>query len=147
MDDETDLLSSLARQPNPDSKVIIPEAAPSLLLYLVLLLFSIAMLIFSLIIENTHQSGFLLNLSTEIIGAIIILIIVDRRVRPKEVEFFQHLPIDFLRLVRGAVSPEYKTVLGYSMSFANQLNLVSLGNYLSRPALEKELLAHTISVV
>lgn len=141
MGDEPTTASKLGRQPKPNPPPYITVPAPSIWLYFFLLLVSAALLVFAQVNEQDNWTSFLLNISTEIIGAVIILILVDRRIRVSEIRQIKNIPGNTAHFALGILMPELHVAKGYVTSLITQLDSVSLGTYISRPQFEASLLS------
>lgn len=128
------------RQPHPEPR---PELAPSLKTYAVLLLAAAALALLPLSLGGQSYWGSLLaNLATELLGAVVILIIVERRLRAGELDTFRALReavavllMSKARFLRPLLSDERAT-LWYVRILRRQLCKIQPPHYLARPHLE-----------
>jgi len=133
-------VNELGRQPDPTPAPHIASPTPSLLLYSGLLVFAAILLLLAVRLTSGNTSGFLLNLATEIIGAVIILILVERRFKASELSFIQGIPGTTSSFVSNLVSGRTKEIKAYVVVLSTRVRLASLHVYLSRPRIEAELL-------
>jgi len=96
------------RQPDPQPPSQPVQDGPSLSIYISLLIVA-ALLIGIAFISNPDVDGLLLNLATELLGAVIILAIVERRLRNEDVLAIQNLAFSLTQDRRTTV--RYTTVL------------------------------------
>jgi hypothetical protein len=132
-------INILGRQPDPEPPPYIATSPPSLLLYGCLLIFALFLLLLAFRLKPADWPGFLLNLATEIIGAVIILILVERRFRTNEIRFIQGIPETTGSLISSWFLGEAKQVKAYVAILSAQVKLASLSFYLSRPQVEAAL--------
>lgn len=129
-------LSELKRQPDPQPPDVIPAQAPSLFLYLVLLIIASFLILLAFNVKQPDWAGILVNLSTEIIGAIVILVIVDRRLRRSELRAIREYAETSSVWFASLFSREISTAISYSKVFGLQLRKIQPKPYIERPALE-----------
>lgn len=142
--DRQSRLDELGSHPEVRPPEHLPSPAPSLVLYVVLLMSALALLAAALSLgqEQERWSGFLSNLATEIIGAVIILLLVEQRVRSSEMRFIRGLPKTTWGVILGLVSGEAaEEVRAYAGIFSAQLDRSSPTFHLHRHGIEEELLA------
>ena len=100
----------LGRQSDPEPPDYMPPRPPSLVLYAILFVFALTLVASALVVDTGHfrenLDGLLLNLATELLGAILILLIVERRIRASEMRFLRTLPGTTRETVSGWLSPE-----------------------------------------
>lgn len=128
------------KQPHPEPR---PELAPSLKTYAVLLLAAAALgLLPALLSRESYWGGLSANLATELLGAVVILIIVERRLRAGEVDTFRALReavavllMSKARFVRPLLS-DRRATLWYVRILRRQLCKIQPPHYLARPHLE-----------
>jgi hypothetical protein len=106
---------------------------PSLLVYAGLVIAGGVLISAGIAASNERWAGLWLNLATELIGAVIILIIVERRLRAAEVTVIgRRLLFVFSREARQLVS--YATVL------TDRITAISIRPYMDRGAVEEQIL-------
>jgi predicted NACHT family NTPase len=135
-------LEILERQPDPEPPAYVAGAPPSLLLYASLLIFALILLVAAFSLKPADWAGFLINLSTEIVGAVIILILVERKFRSHELRLIRGLPATTFFVFSSWFSRESKELRAYAEIFSTQVKLASLPFYLSRPQIEAALAAN-----
>jgi hypothetical protein len=132
----------LGRQSDPEPPGHTPPQ-PSLFLYAVLLAVALALAAAAFVVdsENVKQNadGLLINLATELLGAVLILLIVERRIRPSEVRFLRALPGTTKETVSEFIFPGLRQVKTYARVFAAQLDSVSPPFYVPVPEVESEM--------
>ena len=133
-------LSKLGKQADPAAPEQAPAPPPSLVLYAILLMIALGMVGVSWRFSEADWPGFLVNIATEIIGAVAILILVDRRLRAQEVRLIQHLPGATREILWLWFSRDARHLRNYARVLETQLSLVAKPFYISRPRLEAELL-------
>lgn len=130
------------RQPDPSPPDRIPAQTPSLRIYLALVLVAIMLILVSFLVDGPDWPGLLLNLSTELVGAIIILIIVDRQIRRSEIHAVTRYVEDTSIRFAALFSRELSTTLTYASVLNTQIKEVIPGYYVRRPYLEDLLEQH-----
>ncbi len=128
------------KHPDPHPPISTPELFPSLRLYVVLFLFAIILIVVAFLI-NIDVPGLALNLATEIIGAIIILIVVEQRIRSDELQGIQ----GYLTTVLDVLNPRmwrYRGLRLYATILFEQLKAIEPQPYVSRPQYEDLLRKH-----
>lgn len=132
----------LRKQPDPRPPDRIPSQTPSLWLYLALITFALILTIVAFVIEPPDWPGLLLNLSTELIGAIIILMIIDRQIRQSELgklaSYVDSTSVKALTLFSRDVS----NTLLYARVLNKQLSDLIPEFYIERPHLGSLLSQH-----
>lgn len=140
MPEETEsTISRLGRQPDPEPPPHVAATPPSLVSYACLLIFALLLMLLAFALKAADWPGFLLNLATEIIGAVIILILVERRLRDNELRFIQGIPGSTGSLLSTWFSGEVREVKDYVSVLSSRVQLASLPFYLSRPEVEAAL--------
>ncbi|HEV7474707.1 MAG TPA: NACHT domain-containing protein [Pyrinomonadaceae bacterium] len=130
-------INRLERQPDPEPPAYAAPGNPSLLLYGCLVIFAFLLTLLGFKLDVTgHLSGFLLNLATEIIGAVIVLALVDRRFRENEIRFIQGIPGTTGSLLSTWFLGESKDLKAYVSILSSQVKLASLPIYFPRPEVE-----------
>jgi hypothetical protein len=136
------LLSQSSRQPDPEPPDAVPAPTPSLWLYLGLLALAVVMVITIFLLHQPEWPGLLLNLATEIAGAVIILILVDRRIRSSEVSRIRDYATASSVRFASFFSRSLATAASYAQVFGQQLDAIRPEPYLDRPELEALLGRH-----
>jgi hypothetical protein len=77
------------RQTDPTPPPVIDALNPSLTLYGVLIGLAALMIVAAFVVAPPDWPGLFLNLATEILGAVILLIVVDRRIRSSDIRLLQ----------------------------------------------------------
>jgi predicted NACHT family NTPase len=135
------LESTLGRQRDPEPPSQVPVPAPSLGLYVVLLAIACVLIAFALASGTQDWPAFSLNLASEIVGAVIILIVVDRRLRARELRAIQRAREETRLRFYRAVSPQCREVSGFAQVLAAQLEAVAKPYHLPRPRIEADVFA------
>lgn len=136
LDDEKTVGLHWHKQPNPEPSVL-SQQAPSLSLYLTLVIVASVLIAVSFNIQEPNWASLIVNISTEIIGAVIILILVDRRLRSSELrairEYAETSSVRFASLF----SPDIRESLSYVKAFAAELGRIRPKPYFERSELEE----------
>lgn len=100
-------MTSISNTPQPEPTPPVQGGqSPSLWLYLVLLIVSGGFVIAAFQIhQGPDWAGLLLNLASDLIVTIIILVVIDRRLRAQELQTLRRLPFITSRRFVGLVSP------------------------------------------
>lgn len=87
-------MTALPNKPQPEALPIVPVATnPSLWLYFALTAVSIGLIAYAFSLqERPDWPGLLLNIAAGLIGALVVLVLVDRRLRSSEIEAIRNLP-------------------------------------------------------
>jgi hypothetical protein len=94
---------------------------------------------------STHRpdwAGLSVNLATEIIGAVVILIIVDRRLRSSELQAIREYAESMSVRLASVFSPDVRTTLLYAKALDIELNRIRPRPYFERPDFESLLKEH-----
>jgi hypothetical protein len=133
----------LGRQSDPEPPDYTPPRPPSLVLYAFLFAVALALAALAFFIDpqNLKQNadGLLINLATELLGAILILLLVERRIRASEMRFLRALPGTTKQTFSEWLSAEVRQVKTYARVFAAQLDSVSPPFYVPVSDLESEM--------
>ncbi|HVF45075.1 MAG TPA: hypothetical protein VM936_18765 [Pyrinomonadaceae bacterium] len=132
----------LGRQSDPEPPDYLPPRPPSLVLYAILFASALALAALSFFIDSQNVAGLLANLATELAGAILILLIVERRIRASEMRFLRALPGTTRETFSEWLSPEVRQVKTYARVFAAQLNSISPDVYVPVAEIESGLMAN-----
>ena len=130
------LNSALGRQRDPEPPAQLPAPAPSLLLYVGLLVVALVLVIAALSSGTQNWPSFSLNLASEIVGAVIILIVVDRRLRARELRAIQRARQETKLRFSLAFSPQCREVTEFVRVLSDQLKAVAKPYHLPRPRIE-----------
>lgn len=134
----------LGRQSDPEPPDYVPPRPPSLFLYAVLFAFALALVATAFVADAEHLrenlDGLLLNLATELLGAILILLLVERRIRASEMRFLRALPGTTRETFSEWLSAEVRQVKTYARVFSAQLKSVSQPYHVLLSDVESELL-------
>lgn len=143
-DEKVSPVAELGRQPDvtPPEHALAPP--PSFALYAALLVAAILMIGAAFLLGGADVPGLLSNVATEIVGAVVILILVDRRFRADEVQLLQRLPRSTRHIVAEWFARDTKHVLRYAHVISTRINLGAHLFYLSRPATEADMIANSI---
>lgn len=128
--------SSLSKQPDPSPPEFFSAQPPSLIIYSFLVLFSIMLIISAFWIKGVDWSSLLLNLATEIFGAVILLIIVERKLRVNEVQKIQEYTDTLPSRVLVVLLPGLAEIVDYAKVFCHQVRIIKPEQYVARPNLE-----------
>jgi NACHT domain len=123
------------RQPDPQPPSV-PATAPSLSLYFMLVIISITMIAIAFSIDKPDWPGLLVNLASGLIGAVIILVIVDRRLRASEIQTIQdYATTSSVRFI-SIFSGEVRATILYATVLSRELYNIRPQPYLVRPSVE-----------
>jgi len=112
---------------------------PSLKLYGWLLAFAAFLLLLAFALSNADWPGFFLNLATEIVGAVIILALVERKLRSHEVEHLKSTASNLQEQLYFTFFPNLRKLAKYLESSSLQYVRLYSELYLDRPSLEQEI--------
>lgn len=125
-----------SKQPDPKPPDFLQPEPPSLWLYFVFILSAIVLVWLAFIINGADWAALLLNFATELLGALVVLMIIERRFRKAEIMAFRKYTSDFPYQILSLASPNVSDALGYSKVFANQVRAVKPEHYVSRQQFE-----------
>jgi hypothetical protein len=128
--------NSLDRQRNPEPPAQPVAPAPSLWLYVVLSLAAIILLTIALVGGGEDWTSLCMNLGSNIIGAIVILIIVEHRLRQDELQAFRRFPLRTRLSIMTALSPDVRRSLGYVRVLMAQMDEISKPYLESKQSIE-----------
>jgi hypothetical protein len=135
LDDEKSVDLRWHKQPDPEPPAL-SQQAPSLLLYLTLVIIASALIVIAFNIQEPNWSSLIVNVATEIIGSVIILILVDRRLRSSELkairEYAETSSVRFVSLF----SPEIRDAVSYAKALNVELERIRPKPYFERDELE-----------
>jgi hypothetical protein len=132
--DSPDSLLDRQRNPEPPAQPVPP--APSLWLYVVMSLAAILLLTTALTKGGENWPSFSLNLASDIIGAIVILIIVEHRLRQDELQAFRRFPLKTKLSIMITLFPDVRHALGYVRVLMVQMEEITKPYLESRQNLE-----------
>jgi len=135
LDDEKLVGLRWHKQPDPEPPDL-SQQAPSLLLYLTLVIIASTLIVIAFNIQEPNWSSLIVNVATEVIGAVIILILVDRRLRSSELrairEYAETSSVRFASLF----SPEIRDTVSYAKALNVELERIRPKPYFERDELE-----------
>ncbi len=120
--------------PNPPDYRAVPP--PSWLTYFVLTVISIILILIAFSISSPDWPGFLINLASGIISAIMFLIIIDRKFRVDEFSSLQIRTSTFTTQIASIFSANVADTVGYAKVFSNQIHKIRPPYYVERPEFE-----------
>lgn len=135
-DKPTDSGITFSKQPDPQPPIALGEHSPSLSLYVVLLVVAGILILLAFSVQQPDWAGLSVNLATEIIGAVIILIIVDRRLRSSELKAIRDYAESSSVRFASIFSPDIRDVLRYAKALDNELGRIRPKPYFERSILE-----------
>lgn len=124
------------RQPNPLPPAIPVTEAPSIFFYAGLIVIAVLLIFFAFDMGGPDWPGLLINLASGIIGAVIILIFVDRRLRTSELRTLQQYAETTKVRLTSVFSSDIRSSLQYAKVFHSQLIEIQQKYYVSIPAIE-----------
>ncbi len=124
------------KQPDPQPPAVIPQQAPSLTLYLVLVIVASILIAIAFNIREPNWASLIVNVATEIIGAVIILILVDRRLRSSELRAIREYAESSSVRLAAFFSPEIRDAVSYAKVLNAELERIRPKPYFERPRLE-----------
>jgi hypothetical protein len=130
--------STLGRQRDLEPPSQLPAPPPSLRLYVILLVVALILIAAGLSSGTQDWPGFSLNLASEIVGAVIILIVVDRRLRARDIQAIQRAQEKTRLRFTLMTSPQCRDICGFAGVLATQLEKVAKPYHLPRPRVEAE---------
>jgi hypothetical protein len=136
LEDRTADSSPLPRQPDPQPSFVLGEQAPSLSLYIALIGIAGILILVAFSIQQPDWAGFSVNLATEIIGAVVILVIVDRRLRSSELQAIREYAESSSVRFASLFSSEIRDSLLYAKALDIELKRIRPKPYFERPNLE-----------
>lgn len=119
-----------------------PAEAPALGLYAILAIVAVLLILAAFIVRSANLAGLLLNLGTELAGAVVILILVERRLRPRDLQMLEAVAGSARRRLMILVSREARQMVTYARVLRGRLAVVAaLPFYFERPTAESTLRA------
>jgi len=120
---------------SPTQSVADSPTPPSLILYGVLVIASVGLIAIAFGPVSQDWSGILQNLATEIFGAVLILILVERRLRASEISQLRGLTRRTHHTLLSIIRPDIRFALAYTRIVEQHLESVTSAVYLVRPRL------------
>jgi len=121
--------------------------APSLRLYLLLFLASALLVRFSIRSGDPDWKGLSANLATELLGALVVFVFVDRKFRANEVGYFKVKAATLRSLLAMALSPRARHVHRYLEYTARYFGGSANGFFIHRPHLQHRLRHETSNLL
>ncbi|HKR63335.1 MAG TPA: NACHT domain-containing protein, partial [Thermoanaerobaculia bacterium] len=116
-----------------------PARPPSLALYGALTALSVALIVLAFLLGTGNWSSLLLNLATELLGAVIILILVERRLRPQDVVLLQSATTSLRLRLLLLTSRQARQLVAYARMLQTRLASVAIAPvYVERPEIEDD---------
>jgi hypothetical protein len=128
--------ATFARQPDPQPPPVPGQGSPSLLLYGILTLVAGVLVLLPFALQQPDWMGLSVNLATEIIGAVVILVIVDRRLRSSEISAIRDYARSSSIRLTSVFSSQIRAAVRYAQALSNELERIRPKPYLERPNLE-----------
>jgi predicted NACHT family NTPase len=128
--------TQLAKSEDSVTKNELYTEPPSLFLYLSLITFAI-LLIFGAFLSEVDLPSLFLNLATEIIGAVIILMLVERKLRKTEIEYLRGTSQRVIDTF--PFNPSIRQIRSYLKKSGLNMQRISDTFYYSRPSIEKQI--------
>lgn len=91
--------SLLPRQPDPNPIDSVSPSTPSLILYGLLLCLAVIFIFVSFKLGSPDWSSFFSNISAELFGAVLILLLVERRFRMSEIRYLKGVKQDTITYI------------------------------------------------
>jgi hypothetical protein len=139
--------TSIERQPDPQPSLETGETSPSLLLYASLLGFSVVLIVLGFNIQESNWSGLALNIATEIIGAVLILIIVDQRLRKDELKAIHKYVNSSSIQLSSVFVPDIRDAVAYAKALGFELQRIQPKAYVEREKYENLLESHAGNLI
>jgi hypothetical protein len=130
------LNETLGRQRDPEPPVHVEEPAPSLWLYVGLLIVAFALIFNALASQTQDWPALCLNVGSNIIGAVIILIVVERRLRTRELRAIRRVPQTTGLYLAMACFPSVRQIVGFARVLSSQMEAIEKPYYIPRPKIE-----------
>jgi len=129
-------LNNLGRQPDPQSSPETGEVPPSILLYIALFVFAVILIVSGFNIKESNWASLALNLATEIIGAVLILIIVDKRLRNDELQAIHRYANSSSVQLSSLFMPDIRDAVSYAKALSYELRRIQPKNHVERKQYE-----------
>jgi hypothetical protein len=116
-------MAPISNQPQPElSPVSPPSGPPSLWLYAALLLIAIGLISAAFEMQaKPDWPSLLLNLAAGLVGSVVILVVVDRRLRTREIAAIRGLPVRTTQRVSSLLFPTSRLRLRYARRLLTEL--------------------------
>jgi len=128
--------TNLLKQPDPQPSTEVGEQSPSLLLYFTLCAFAVFLVALGFNIQAANWAGLILNLATEIIGAVLILVIVDKRLRRDELQAIQKYAESSSTRLSSFLVPDVRDSVSYAKALSSELRRIQPKAYFVRKEYE-----------
>lgn len=128
-------MTALPDKPQPDALPAQSAAAtPSLWLYVALIAVSFGLIAYAFALQGKPDwPGLLLNIAAGLIGAVVVLVLVDRRLRSSEIDAIRNLPRSASFQATAWFTPTGRLSQKYCQSLLVTLDKL-VGHKLARPA-------------
>ena len=122
-------MTSISNTPQPEpTPPVQGGSSPSLWLYLALLVVSTSFVVAAFRMEQQRDwGGLLLNLASDLIVTVIILVVIDRRLRAQELATLRRLPVITSRRFVAFLSPTRRLGLRYACNLLVALEPLLVG--------------------
>lgn len=114
---------ALPKQPDIAPPPVPAAPVPSLGFYVGTTVASILMLYYGFHVESERLSGLLVNLGSNFLGVVVVLIVIDRRIRPGDVERVKGATVGARVRAATLLHPETRHVVGYCRALAARIEL------------------------
>jgi NACHT domain len=135
------------RQPDPQPSLEVGEASPSLILYVVLLVVAVILITLGFNVREPNWSSLALNLATEIIGAVLIFIIVDKRLRRDELQAIHKYANSSSIQLSSIFNADIRDAVFYAKALSFELKKIQPKDYVERGKYESLLESHTGNLI
>jgi hypothetical protein len=139
--------TSFGKQPDPQPSLVTGETSPSLLLYAALLGFAVVLIVLGFNIQESNWSGLALNIATEIIGAVLILIVVDKRLRNDELKAIHKYANSSSIQLSSVFVPDIRDAVAYAKALSFELQRIQPKDYVEREKYENLLESHAGNLI